>query len=88
MIQDTIAGANGSAAIVTFGDQITIAQDFTGSDSNLSAVFGKLHASNTRRGRLLDGVAKAVNMLASRPKGSRSVLLIIVDRWKTAQICD
>jgi VWFA-related protein len=77
MIQNTVAGANGSAAIVTFADQVTVVQDFTGSDDNLSTVFGKLHSTNTRKGRLIDGVAKAVSMLASRPKGSRSVLLII-----------
>jgi VWFA-related protein len=91
MIQDAVAGANGSSAVITFADQIAVMQDFTTSDEALFAAFGKLRSAHARKGRLIDAVAEGLHMLDSRPKGGRSVLLIIgesKDRGSETQLED
>jgi VWFA-related protein len=77
MIQDAVAGANGAAAIVTFADQVKIVQGFTSKDEDLAVAFGNLHSVDSRNGKLLDAVAKGLDLLANRPAGRRRVLVII-----------
>ncbi len=77
MMQDAVAGANGAAAVVTFADQVKVVQDFTSNDAELAAAFRNLQSEATRNGRLLDAVAKGLDLLANRSKSARSVLLII-----------
>ena len=77
MIQDSVAGANGAAAVVTFADQVKIVQDFTSNDEDLAVAFRNLHSADSRNGKLLDAVAKGLDLLANRPKGKRCVLVII-----------
>jgi VWFA-related protein len=70
-------GPFGSAAVVTFSNQITLVQDFTSSNERLSVAFRKLRSADVRKGRMIDAVAEGLHMLANRPKGGRSVLLVI-----------
>jgi len=77
MVQDAVVGANGVAAVVTFADQVNIAQDFTSNGEDVAAAFRNLHSVDSRNGRLLDAVGKGLDMLAYRTMGTRSVLLII-----------
>ena len=77
MVQDTIAGARGSAAIITYADEVTVQRDFTNSGDSLAPAFAQLQSVETRSGRLIDAVAKGLALLANRPKGGRPVLLII-----------
>jgi VWFA-related protein len=62
---------------LTFADQVTIAQGFTNHGEDIGNAFRGLQSVETRKGRLLDAVAKGVDMLAKRPKAVHSVLLII-----------
>ncbi len=77
MIQDAVAGANGEAAVVTFADQVKTVHDFTSSADELAAVFRGLQSVETRKGKLLDAVARGLDILASKPKTTRSAFLII-----------
>jgi len=77
MLQQAVVGANGEAAVVTFADRVTIAQDFTNRADDNSNVFRDLQPADTGEGRMVDAVAKALGMLANRPGGARSSILII-----------
>jgi VWFA-related protein len=77
MIQDAVAGANGSTAVITFADRVKVAQDFTSDDAAIAAVFRSLQSVATRKGRLLDAVSKGLELLAQRPRNTRSMILII-----------
>jgi hypothetical protein len=41
MIQDAVAGADGSAAVITFADQVAVAQQFSSDDNELSRTLRK-----------------------------------------------
>ena len=77
MIQDAVAGADGSAAVITFADQVNLVQDFTSNDDDLSRAFKNLKSVETREGRMLDALQEAINLLASKSGGARSVIIII-----------
>lgn len=75
-IQDAVVGANGAGAVVTFADQVKIVQDFTSKDEDFAATFRNLHSADSRDGKLLDAVAKGLDLLANRPNARRRVLVI------------
>jgi VWFA-related protein len=77
MIQDAVVGANGEAAVVTFADQVKTAQSFTTNSDDIAAVFRGLRSAETRKGKLLDAIARGLEMLANKPKTARSAFLII-----------
>lgn len=77
MIQDAVAGANGATAVVTFADQVKVVRNFTMNDDEIARTFRSLQAVETRKGTLLDAVAKGLDLVAMRPKGTRCVLVII-----------
>jgi VWFA-related protein len=77
MIQDAVIGANGQAAIVTFADQVKTSLNFTVNGNDIDAVFRGLHSVETRKGRLLDAVARGLDMLGSKSETRRSAILII-----------
>jgi VWFA-related protein len=91
MIQNAVVGANGVAAVVTFSDQVKIAQEFTNSADDIANTFRGLQPVDTRNGRMLDAVAKGLDMLANRTKATRPVILIIgesKDRGSETKIQD
>jgi VWFA-related protein len=77
MIQGAVIGANGQAAVVTFADQVKTSLDFTANGNEIYAAFRDLHSVETRKGRLLDAVARALDMLGNKPEARRSVILIV-----------
>jgi VWFA-related protein len=77
MIQDAVVGARGAAAVITFSDQVKIARDFTSSADEIARAFAALQSANTRKGKLLDAVSQALDMLANRPESTRPAILII-----------
>ena len=90
-IQDAVVRANGAGAVVTFADQVKIVQDFTSKDEDFAATFRNLHSADSRDGKLLDAVAKGLDLLANRPNGRRRVLVIIgesKDRGSAMKIQD
>jgi VWFA-related protein len=77
MIQDAVIGANGAGAVVTFADRVKVVQEFTSNDEDFAVAFRNLHSVDSRDGKLLDAVAKGLDLLANRPTGRRRVLVII-----------
>jgi len=91
MVQNAVVGANGSAAVVTFSDQVKITQEFTNSADDIANAFRGLQPVDTRKGRMLDAVAKGLDMLGNRAKAKRSAILIIgesKDRGSETKIQD
>ena len=77
MIQDAVVGANGAAAVVTFADQVHVAHDLTSSANEIQSTFRSLDSANTRKGRLIDAVAKSLSLLENKPQAARSAILIV-----------
>jgi VWFA-related protein len=77
MIQDAVVGANGEAAVVTFADRVKTAQSLTSRGDEIATVFRGLQPVQTRKGKLLDAVARGLDILATKPETTRSALLII-----------
>jgi VWFA-related protein len=77
MIQDAVVGANGQAAVIVFADQVQLVQAFTSDAGEISNGFRNLRSEDTRKGRLVDAVSKALDLLASRPDTHRRAILII-----------
>lgn len=77
MIQDAVAGANGSTAVITFADQVKLVRNFTTNDADIATTFRNLQSVATRKGRLLDAVSKAIDLFAQRPGNTRSMILIL-----------
>ncbi len=77
MIPEAVAGANGEAAIVTFADEVRVVQNFTSDADAISDVVQDLKPADSGKGRMVDAVAKALEMLAARPKPARSAILIV-----------
>ena len=77
MISQAVVGANGEAAVVTFSDRVSVAQDFTNDADAIADVFQNLKPADTSEGRMIDAVQQAVDMLSHRPGPRRSALVII-----------
>lgn len=56
---------------------MTVAQDFTKDADRISDVFRDFKSSDNSGGRMIDAVAKALDMLANRPGPRRANILII-----------
>jgi len=77
MVQQAVVGVNGQAAIVTFSDKVNVLQGFTSGAEEISNAFRTLQSSDTGQARMLDAVAKALDMLATRSVPARSGIIII-----------
>lgn len=91
MLQQAVVGANGEAAVIAFSDEVRTVQDFTSSGDAISDTFRNLKPADTDQGRMVDAVARALDMLANRPTGARSVILVIgesKDRGSESKIKD
>jgi VWFA-related protein len=77
MIPEAVVGANGEAAVVSFDDQIKVAQDFTTDADAISKAFRGLAPADNMGGRMLDAVDEALNLLANRPGPRRANVVII-----------
>ena len=77
MIGQTVVGANGLAAVITYSDQVSVLQQLTADNDALSNSFTQLKSVPTRSGHMLDAVSKAIESLRSRPSGARSAIVIL-----------
>ena len=71
-------GPQGEAAVVTYGDQIRVVQDFTQDGDKLESA---LRRSEARGGseHLNDALAQAIVMLESQPKEDRRIIVAFSD---------
>jgi VWFA-related protein len=75
MIEPLVAGERGEAAVIWYGSDVTVAQDFTADTGTLEQVFRQVRASGSG-GSAIEAVAKAVDLLAAR-KDNRKVVFVI-----------
>ncbi len=80
MVQQAVLGANGEAAIISFSDIVTVLQDFTSNADEISTAFHNLKTAESDGGKMIDAVAKALDMLSSHstsnPPAVSSILII------------
>ncbi len=91
MISQAVAGENGEVAIITFDDHVNVVQDFTKDADAISDVFRDFKPADNSGGRMIDAVAKAVEMLKNRPGARRGNILIIGetrDRGSESKLSD
>jgi VWFA-related protein len=77
MIPEAVLGANGEAAVVTYDDEVKVAQDFTSNPDALARTFTKLEPQDSSGGRMIDAVDQALTMFASRPGSQRAYIVVI-----------
>jgi VWFA-related protein len=75
LIEPLVAGERGEAAVIWYGGEVTVAQDFTSDTGTLEGVFKQARASGSG-GNAIEAVAKAVDLLAAR-KDNRKVVFVI-----------
>jgi VWFA-related protein len=71
-------GPQGEAAVVTYGEQIRDVQDFTQNSDELESALRGLEAQSGSA-HLNDGLAHAIELLESRPKESRRIIVAFSD---------
>jgi VWFA-related protein len=71
-------GPQGQAAVVTYGDQIRIVQDFTQNGDELETVLRKVEARGGSQ-HLNDALTQAITMLESQPKDDRRIIVAFSD---------
>src|ERR1039457_5522168 len=75
MIEPLVAGERGEAAVIWYGQEGTVAQDFTSDTGTLEGVFRHVRAHGSG-GSAIEAVAKAVDLPAAR-KDSRKIVFVI-----------
>ncbi|HLH01828.1 MAG TPA: VWA domain-containing protein [Bryobacteraceae bacterium] len=81
MIPEAVLGANGEAAVVTYDDELKVAQDFTNDADAIAATFKHLEPQDSSGGRMIDAVDQALHMIAAR-SGSRRAYIVIIGENK------
>jgi Ca-activated chloride channel family protein len=81
MIPEAVLGANGEAAVVTYDDQVKIAQDFTNNADAIAGAFARLEPQDSSDGRMIDAVDQALRMIGARP-GSRRAYIVVIGENK------
>jgi len=71
-------GPEGEAAVVTYGDQIRDVQDFTQNSDELESALRGLEARGSSD-HLNDALARAIELLESRPKENRRIIVAFSD---------
>ena len=81
MIQPLVLGERGSAAVVTFADEVRVWQEFTSKPEELGSCLRRLMPQGDGV-RMHDAVAKAVDMLVARKDRARRRVVIVVSESK------
>ena len=81
MIQPLVLGERGSAAVVTFADEVRVWQEFTSKPEVIGSCLKKLEPQGDAV-HLHDAVAKAVDMLVERKDRARRRVVIVVSESK------
>jgi len=76
-IQPLITGDRGHAAVLLYGSQTAMVQDFTSDPEEITRAFATLDEDHDRKAVMLDAVAQAVTMLAMRPQNERRIIILI-----------
>ncbi len=78
LFSSLILGAHGQAAVLSFGDQVRLLQDFSSDGERLRKTLKDLRARDNQA-RLNDALMRAVELLAQRPREERRVIIAFSD---------
>ena len=78
MFSSLLLGPKGEAAVVFFDDRVRVAQDFSGDSDQLAATLRSV-APHGDQARLNDALARAIAMLAKRPRPERRIIIAFSD---------
>jgi VWFA-related protein len=77
MIQPVVSGEKGQAAVLAYDTELRVLQDFTRDSDKINGAFETIEGRTIKTGKLIDAVAKGVEMLQTRPENYRRVMLIL-----------
>jgi VWFA-related protein len=77
MIPEAVIGANGEAAVIAFDKEVRVLQGFTRSPDAIAAALADFKPADAEGAHMIDAVADASEMLATRPGARRSTILLI-----------
>ncbi|HEU0121057.1 MAG TPA: VWA domain-containing protein [Bryobacteraceae bacterium] len=76
LLEGTILGEHGQAALIAFDHRIRLMQDWTRDSNEITKALNKVNAGSTTSA-MTDAVIEAARMLSRRPKDHRKVILLI-----------
>jgi len=76
-IDAAVLGESGEAAVISFDHRVQVLQDFTSEKGKIDTAIKKISVYGSSQSRLNDAAMQAMNMLKSRPKDRRRILLLI-----------
>jgi len=76
-IETLVVGANGEAAVIRFGAEVALLQDWTNRTESIDSAFASLESTSDDKRRCFDAVLLAANSLAALPPAFRRVILLI-----------
>jgi VWFA-related protein len=77
MIQPLVSGEKGQAAVLAYDTELRVLQDFTRDSDKITGAFEIIEGRTIKSAKLIDAVAKGVEMLQTRPENYRRVMLIL-----------
>ncbi|MBI2687671.1 MAG: VWA domain-containing protein [Acidobacteria bacterium] len=78
LLEGTVLGEQGQAAIIAFDHRVRIMQDWTRDSDAMTKALGKINPGSTTSA-MTDAVVQAARMLRNRPKNHRKVILLIAE---------
>jgi VWFA-related protein len=78
LVENLVAGDQGEVAILSFDHRLQVLQDFTGDATKLQEALKKLRPGSSSA-RLIDAVERSSQMLKSRSKDRRRIVLLICE---------
>ena len=76
-IQPLITGERGQTAVLMYGSQTSLIQDFTSDPEEITRAFAVIDQDHDRKAVMLDAVSQAVTMLSLRPANERRIVVLI-----------
>lgn len=78
LFSDLMLGKQGQAAVITYGERVKLALDFTSDADRLDATLRGLQARGNST-RLNDALARAISLLEERPREERRIVVAFSD---------
>jgi VWFA-related protein len=78
LVENLVAGDQGEVAILSFDHRLQVLQDFTGDATKLQEALKKLRPGSSSA-RMIDAVERSSQMLKSRSKDRRRIVLLICE---------
>ena len=77
LISESVLGANGEAAVLAFGDDVKLIQDFTRDHDRVADAIDSFKAKGGDAGRMIDAVNRSIELLGARGGARRPCILLI-----------